>query len=221
MKTSDTGRKFIGDYEGLSLVAYDDAYPLTHKLQAGDKVRGTLTIGYGHTSAAGAPKVFIGQTITKAQADSILAADLASVEADVSRLVKVPLNQNQFDALVSFHYNTGSLGKASLLTYLNKGDYKEAANRFALYNKGRQNGALVVMSGLIRRRADEKKMFLSSTKPGVAAPVAAVIVAGSTSAYNWPHIAAYIILGTVVVLMGVSIYSFIKDKNKQNVTVIK
>lgn len=221
MKTSNTGRKFIADFEGISLVAYDDKFPLGHTIKSGDKVQGTLTIGYGHTSAAGAPKVFVGQTITKAEADTILAADLASVEADVSRLVKVPLNQNQFDALVSFHYNTGSLGKSSLLTFLNKGDYNEAANRFALYNKGRQNGQLVVMKGLERRRSDEKKMFLSSTKPGVAGPVAAVIVSGAAASYNWPHITAYIILSTVVALVGVSIYSFLKDKNKQNVTVVK
>ena len=219
MKTSDKGRKFIAGFEGLSLKAYDDAYPLSHTING--KIVGTLTIGYGHTSAAGAPNVFVGQTITPAEADKILAADLASVEADVSRLVKVPLNQNQFDALVSFHFNTGSLNKSSALVYLNKGDYKEAANRLTLYNKGRQNGALVVMAGLVRRRAEEKEMFLSSTQPNVTVPAAVVIGTGVTAAYNWPHITAYIVLGTVVALIAVSAYSFLKDKNKQNVTIIK
>src|SRR5271166_4274141 len=103
MKTSQTGLNLIEQFEGLILGAYDDA---TDKIvPTGGSSRGTLTIGYGHTSSAGPPKVYVGQRITKDQANQILAADLAVVEQQVSSRVKVPLNQNQFDALVSFTFN--------------------------------------------------------------------------------------------------------------------
>src|ERR1700759_3326521 len=105
MKTSANGRKFIEGFEGLFLQAYDDAND--HIVKLGQRVIGTLTIGYGHTSVAGPPKVYVGQVITKDMADAILASDLTAVELEVSHLVKVPLNQNQFDALVSFQFNTG------------------------------------------------------------------------------------------------------------------
>lgn len=155
MKTSADGRAFIEAFEGLFLQAYDDA---TDRVVApGEPVRGTLTIGYGHTSAAGAPKVYVGMTITQAQADSILASDLGSVEAQVARLVKVPLNQNQSDSLVSFQYNTGWLGhpQCSLLKALNAGNYALAENDFALYDEASGH----VLAGLQRRRQAEKLMF--------------------------------------------------------------
>src|SRR6185437_9224903 len=107
MKTSATGRKLIERFEGLILQAYDDAND--HIVKPGQLVHGTLTIGYGHTSAAGPPRVYVGQVIDQPTADGILGADLASVEIEVEHLVKVLLNQNQFDALVSFQFNTGWL----------------------------------------------------------------------------------------------------------------
>lgn len=148
MRTSSNGRRFIEQFEGLSLKAYDDG-------------TGVVTIGYGHTSAAGAPKVYKGQTITKEQADAILASDLGKVETQVSNLVHVPLNQNQFDALVSFHFNTGALGRSTALRKLNQGDYNGCASALLAYN--RAGGS--VLSGLTRRREAERRLFL--TKPGV------------------------------------------------------
>src|SRR5260221_1942561 len=145
MKTSDKGRKFIEGFEGLILQAYDDASD--HILHQGDTVHGTMTIGYGHTDAAGQPTVFIGQTITKEQADAYLANDLSKVEESVNRLVKVPLTQNQFDALVSFQFNTGALGQSSALTLLNQGKYAEAADHLTLYN----HAGGKVLAGLTRR----------------------------------------------------------------------
>ena len=155
MKTSDKGRKFIEQFEGLFLHAYDDHND--HVVQPGQAVIGTLTIGYGHTDAAGPPKVYPGQVITEADADAILAADLASVEIEVQHLVKVPLNQNQFDALVSFQFNTGWLAHphCSLLNALNAGNYQLADDDFMLYD--RASGQ--VLPGLVRRRAAEKAMF--------------------------------------------------------------
>lgn len=157
MQTSPAGRKFIESFEGLFLSAYDDAND--HIVQPGQPVHGTLTIGYGHTSAAGPPKVYVGQTIDQPTADAILAADLASVEIEVGHLVKVPINQNQFDALVSFQFNTGWLAhpNCSLLRALNTGNYQLAANDFMLYD--RASGQ--VLAGLVRRRAAERTMFLT------------------------------------------------------------
>jgi hypothetical protein len=82
---------------------------------------------------------------------------VAVLDRAVERLVKVPLNQNQFDALVSFAYNCGegNLGKSTLLRRLNAGDYKGAAAQFAAWNKGGGQ----VLKGLVRRRAAEAALF--------------------------------------------------------------
>lgn len=161
MKTGEAGRQLIESFEGLILGAYDDFDDRV--LKPGDRCYGTLTIGYGHTDAAGPPKVYIGQVIDKPTADAILAADLASVEIEVGHLVKVPLNQNQFDALVSFQFNTGWLGhpNCSLTHALNAGNYALANEDFGLYD--RASGK--VLSGLVRRRVAEAKLF--NTPPGV------------------------------------------------------
>ena len=155
MKTGTAGRALIESFEGLILGAYDDADD--HIVKPGGHVYGTLTIGYGHTDAAGPPKVYIGQTISREEADAILASDLASVELEVGHLVKVPLNQNQFDALVSFQFNTGWLGHphCSLLAALNAGNYALADQDFMLYNRAQGR----VLAGLTRRRVAEKKLF--------------------------------------------------------------
>jgi lysozyme len=155
MQTSAAGRKLIEEFEGLILKAYDDHDD--HIVKPGEHVYGTLTIGYGHTDAAGPPKVYIGMAIDEPTADAILASDLASVELEVQHLVKVPINQNQFDALVSFQFNTGWLGHpgCSLLRALNAGNYQLADNDFMLYD--RASGK--VLAGLVRRRAAEKELF--------------------------------------------------------------
>lgn len=157
MKTGSKGLALIESFEGLILGAYDDAND--HIVQPGQQVHGTLTIGYGHTSAAGPPRVYVGQTITDDEANAILAADLASVELEVSHLVKVPLNQNQFDALVSFQFNTGWLAhpNCSLLRALNGGNYNLGAADFMLYDMAQGH----VLAGLVRRRAAEKALFLT------------------------------------------------------------
>ncbi len=155
MKTSLNGRKLIESFEGLILQSYDDYND--HIVNAGDTIHGVLTIGYGHTSVAGAPIVFAGQTLSKDEADQILGSDLGRVEEEVNRLVHVPLNQNQYDALVSFHFNTGALGHSSALTLLNEGKYTEAADHLLLYNKAGGR----VLAGLIRRRKAEHELFMS------------------------------------------------------------
>lgn len=155
MKTSQAGLQLIREFEGCFLQAYDDEDD--HIVKPGQRVYGTLTIGYGHTSEAGPPRVYVGMEISQEEADAILAADLTSVELEVAHLVKVPLNQNQFDALVSFQFNTGWLSHphCSLLTALNAGNYQLADNDFTLYDRAQGK----VLVGLERRRIAEKNLF--------------------------------------------------------------
>jgi len=137
-KISAYGLGKLREWEGLKLTASRD-------------VGGTLDIGYGHTSAAGAPLVKAGMKITQAEAEQILLADLAKYEGDVNRLVKVPLTDNQFAALVSFHFNTGALAKSTLLKKLNAGDYDSVPfemNKWVFAGKKR-------VQGLVNRRAAE------------------------------------------------------------------
>lgn len=155
MKTSANGRKFIEiEEEGgkPSLKAYNDG-------------TGTWTIGFGHTSSAGLPNVYPGMVITPEQADAIESSDLASVEADVNHHVNVKLNANQFDAIVSFDFNTGALDRSGLLQLVNKGvtDPTEITNAFEAWRYARVHG--VEVPELLGRRSREAKMFLTPMIP--------------------------------------------------------
>jgi lysozyme len=149
MKVSAKGLALIKQHEGLVLHAYKD--PI-----------GVLTIGYGHTSMAGPPKVYAGQTITKAEAGRILRQDVDKFSAGVLELLEgVDLTQGQFDALVSLAFNVG-LGNfqgSTLRKKLLRGDYLGAANEFPKWRKAGGN----VLPGLVKRRAQEKALFLGDT----------------------------------------------------------
>lgn len=219
MKTSSNGRALIEKYEGLILQSYDDAND--HIVPAGGSSNGTLTIGYGHTSAAGAPKVSAGMKITKEQADTILASDLQKVEADVIRFVKVPLNQNQFDALVSFHFNTGSLGKSTTLKKLNAGDIQGAADGLMMYTRGRINGQLVPMKGLVTRRNEEKALFLkkgTSVPTGSGTATGAAVGGGLIYTYWHAFLNHWVLysLGLVAFAIVVDVFIHLYKKGKQN-----
>src|SRR6185312_1778744 len=142
MKTSSQGRAFIEAFEGRFLHTYDDG-------------TGVLTIGYGHTSEAGPPEVTPGMTITDEECDAILASDLGAVEKEVSRLITARLAQQQFDALVSFQFNTGALG-ISIAHKINVGNITGAMATLLQYDHAGGR----VMAGLTRRRQAERTMFL-------------------------------------------------------------
>lgn len=139
-------------YEGCELVAYPDP---------GSKNGHPWTIGFGHTG----PEVVKGLRWTQEKADATFVVDCGAFERDVLSLVKVPLTQGQFDALVLFSMNCGSdidkdsiaegLGDSTLLRLLNEGDYAGAAKEFLKWNKN--DGK--VMKGLVRRRASEVALF--------------------------------------------------------------
>jgi GH24 family phage-related lysozyme (muramidase) len=143
MNLGSAGKNLIKRYEGCRLQAY--------KCPAG-----VWTIGYGHTG-----NVKQGQTITQAQADALFDKDVQGFVDGVKRCIKVSVNQNQFDALVSFAYNcgVGALQNSDLLKYINKGDFAKAAKEFDRWNKGGGK----VLAGLVRRRVAEKELFLKST----------------------------------------------------------
>lgn len=117
---------------------------------------GLWTIGWGNTGEG----VTEGVVWTRKQAEEELAKMVARHEVVVKKLVKVPLTQNQYDALVSLSYNLGLSKAQSLLKKLNAGDYEGAGNAFALYNKAGGR----VYRGLVRRRTAEANLFNSENK---------------------------------------------------------
>jgi lysozyme len=137
---SSTGIQLIKEWEGWRAKAY---------LCPASK----WTIGYGHTRTAKR-----GMTITLADGERLLKEDLQTYENAVNRLVTVPLNQNQFDALVSFCYNVGrgAFSQSTLLRLLNQGNYSEAANQFSRW----VNGGGKQLPGLVSRRETERTLFL-------------------------------------------------------------
>lgn len=138
----------IKRHEGLRLTAY---LPTPN-----DK----WTIGYGHTKTAKK-----GMVINEDQAEALLRSDLSWVEDCISRLVKTPLTQNQYDAVGSLIFNIGegNFSKSSVLKKLNAQDYRGAADAFLMWNKQRNKatGKLEVLRGLASRREEERKLFLS------------------------------------------------------------
>jgi lysozyme len=140
LRTGAKGIALIKSFEGLELRAY--------KCPAD-----VLTIGYGSTG----PHVKPNMVITEKQAEDLLRQDLVRFERAVTRLVTVPISQNQYDALVSFTFNLGegNFSRSTLLKRVNARDFSGAQREFAKWN--RAGG--VVLAGLTRRRAAEARLF--------------------------------------------------------------
>src|SRR5215472_2315141 len=138
------GLELVKHFESLFLKAYQDPV-------------GVWTIGWGHTGIKhNDGTVFKGRTITEQDAHELLRHDMTTFAERVSSFITVPLNDDQFDALVSFDFNTGGLGKSTLRKKLNNGDYAGAANEFPKWNKAGGK----VLRGLTRRRKSEQNLFL-------------------------------------------------------------
>lgn len=140
------GRLIISNFEGIKLKSYEDSV-------------GVWTIGLGHTKG-----VTGGMTITKDQALAFFQSDIREFEQWVNVLVKAPLTQYQFDALVSFTFNLGptNLKTSTLLEKVNEKDYEGAAEEFEewVYAGGedcriKENNCY----GIVKRRTAEKLMF--------------------------------------------------------------
>ena len=136
------------------------------KLKAYRCPAGILTIGYGHTSAAGAPTVVDGMTITQQQAEDILSRDLVKFETAVHDTVQQPLTRHQFDVLVDFAYNAGvgNLKSSTLLKKVNAAQFDAVPAELMKWTKGGGK----VLPGLVRRRQAESAWWTSdpvSTTP--------------------------------------------------------
>lgn len=149
MKLSEKGLKFIAEFEGIVLVPYRDA-------------AGVWTIGVGHTAAAGPPdpkNQFLAHGMSVGEALGLFARDVEKYAMQVSRAIPEPLKQFEFDALVSFNFNTGAIRKASLVKELKAGRRKNAAKGFLSWTKITVNGRKITSTGLLARRLAEKKLF--------------------------------------------------------------
>lgn len=140
MTHSANATKLVEEFENCRLVAYQDE-------------NGIWTIGWGHTG----PGVVEGLTCTQAQADAWQDEDLAVADAAIARLVRMALNQNQYDALASLIYNIGQghFATSTCLRELNQGNAVGACAAIAMWNKA----AGKVSKGLVRRRAAEQTLF--------------------------------------------------------------
>lgn len=117
------------------------------------------TIGFGHTSAAGTPKVTDGMTITQKEANEILSRDLVKFETAVHDMVQQPLTQHQFDVLVDFAYNAGigALKASTLLKKVNAGAFDDVPAELMKWTKGGGK----VLPGLVKRRQAESAWWVS------------------------------------------------------------
>lgn len=149
MNISTDGINLIKQFEGCYLEAY---------LCPGN----VWTIGYGTTEPINGVKPYKGMKITQEQADKLLITNLKKYENAVNTYVKYNMNQNMFDALVSFTYNCGisALQKSTLLQKLNKGDIQGAADEFLRWNKSGGK----ILNGLVKRRKKERELFLKDSK---------------------------------------------------------
>lgn len=147
---SNEGLQLIKSFEGCRLTAYDDLQPRIN-LTDDTEIIGTLTIGWGYTS-----NVYIGQTISQEEADALLLETIKRYVGYVNSYYFVPiteqLNQNQFDALVSFCYNCGQ-GNLKLLCQNRTVEEIAISLRDFTKSKG------TVLLGLVRRREAEKLLF--------------------------------------------------------------
>lgn len=147
MKISNNGLNLIKQFEGFSSTPY--LCPA-----------GIATIGYGSTYYEDGTKVTLkDKPITEERATELLEFIAnKTFSENINKVVKVPLNQNQFDALVSFAYNIGNknFNWSTLLKKLNQSDYEGASLEFGRWN---QAGGKV-LNGLVRRREKEKELFL-------------------------------------------------------------
>ncbi|MEC8675818.1 MAG: lysozyme [Pseudomonadota bacterium] len=134
------GIDLIKDFEGFRSEPYVRA-------------AGYWTIGWGSCTGITADS----PPIKRVEGEELLAKDLVRFERAVPRLCPVPHSQGQYDALVSFSFNTGSLSVSTLRKKVLRGDYEGAANEFPrwVFAAGRR------LAGLVRRREAERALFLS------------------------------------------------------------
>ena len=153
-RISKAGLQLVKGFEGL-------------RRRSEPLMSGGWIVGYGHTRSARE-----GVEVTEREAEYLLRYDLQEIEKMVSSAVHAPLNQNEFDALVSFAWNVGreNFHISDVLKYVNAGEMLAAAESFGAWRKARVDGRLIVVDALVRRRAAEKHLFLSHPSGVPSAP---------------------------------------------------
>jgi lysozyme len=227
-KLNEASEQLIKQWEACILYAYDDFDPPSNRrrIKAGDRIKGTLTIGYGHTG----PDVRPGMTITPAQAEALFDRDVGKACDIVERGVKVPLNDNQFGALTAFVHNIGpkQFNSSTLLKKLNAGDYDAVPAELMKWvkSKGKRR------QGLVNRRSAEaglwaKGSFVQSAgspvdkerapliNGKVAATASAVVSSGALAYVPQTGPLAYVLAGVLAVacLVGIGLYVWDRVKN--------
>ncbi|MGY4295358.1 GH24 family phage-related lysozyme (muramidase) [Bradyrhizobium sp. i1.4.4] len=163
MKLSQAARQRLTEpWEECVPYVYDDKVPkrrnsagkLAYPEWDGGEVKGTLTIGFGHTDAAGGLKIRQGLRLTREQADELLSADIAPCERAVNRALKVEVTQHQFDAVVDTYFNCPS-GALAAVKLINAGRPEAVPAKLLqyIYSKGER------MQGLVNRRNAEIAWF--------------------------------------------------------------
>lgn len=159
MHMTDRGLSALARHEGLVPGPYRD-------------VKNVWTFGIGHTAAAGPPDPIgmprgmpVDLDAAIREAFRVFRTDIQTCETEVRRAVKVQLAPHEFDALVSFHYNTGGIARAKLTRHLNAGDREAAAQAFMGWQKP---------AAIIPRREAERDLFRHGRYPGGTIPVWAV-----------------------------------------------
>ena len=142
MKMSRAGLMELIGHEAIVLSRYRDSV-------------GVWTIGVGHTRAAGLPdpQTFRGE-MSLTESIELFRRDIGPYEEAVRRAVRVPLAQTEFDALVSFHFNTGAIARAALTRSLNAGDHAKAAAAFLNWRRPPE---------ILARRRKEQQLFAKGT----------------------------------------------------------
>ncbi len=150
MRHSLTALEVIKHFEGFKEFAYFD-------------LANVPTIGYGTTEGVTVEDVLSKRRITENEAEKLLKNHVSKNDSEITRLVKVPLEQYQFDAIASWTYNfsPGALRNSTLLKKLNRGDYVGAAEEFLRWNKflNPKTGVREEAPGLTRRRKTERLLF--------------------------------------------------------------
>lgn len=148
MKTSDNGINCIAHEESFVGHVYLD-------------FAGVPTIGYGHALPKTAASLSL-PPISESEARALLRQDVHVAEARVERDVKVPMTQNEYDALVSFTFNCGggALDESTILRLLNAEDRHGAAQAFLMWDKAEIHGKMQVSETLLARRTREMNLFL-------------------------------------------------------------
>lgn len=227
MNISDNGLNKIKQWEAFIPFAYDDFDPpkARRKIKPGDVVRGTLTIGYGHTG----PDVKPGMTVTEDRATELLRRDVSEAEREIARSVKVEMNQNEYDALVSFVFNVGNgaFRSSTLLKRLNEGRHDEVPGEMMKWINSRGKK----MTGLVNRRSAEaglwsKGAFVQSSgtqpekvTPALVTPTTITAVTGVLTAAGtgWFQGNGPVQIALAVVLVGAAIFgAYIYIKRRRN-----